>query len=264
MRFSKRWRLVAFTGALVGSAGMVVAAATATGAYFNDTQSGQVSGNFGSIKVTTGGGSGTDNLDFSMTNMLPGQWQTITVHYTNTGLNTEDVYLVFNNAQALHSVNNLGTYGAAKIMSDGSTIFYSTNLDDGLGAGSTLPLPYIPANSSHCSAAPGAQVPLSSAGEGTASPGCWPIPTVLKLASDVKPNQSGTMTFSFAPGPKFNGASLEGAPFFCYPLIQNPTDTGNPTDQVCTGNPSYGLPYQIVATQPGVAPSDPYNTTPTP
>ncbi|MHB1433063.1 MAG: hypothetical protein ACYCVZ_13205 [Streptosporangiaceae bacterium] len=260
MRFSKRWRLVAFTGALVGSAGLVVAAATATGAYFNDTQSGTVSGNFGSIHVTTSGGTGTDSLDFSMTNMLPGQWQTITVHYKNTGLNTEDVYLVFNTADALHAVNNLGQYGEAKITSGSNTIFYSTNLSDG----ETAALGPITETGGHCSSNPPAgsnDVALSSAGEGTANPGCWPIPDVLKLASNVQPGQAGTMTFSFAPGPKWSSAAAETAQFFCYPLVQGATQE----DQTCTTNsPQYGLPYQIVATQPGVAPNNPDNTTPTP
>ncbi len=70
------------------------------------------------------------------------------------------------------------------------------------------------------------------------------------------------MTFSFALGPKWKDMSTK---FFCYPLIQNPADPSAPTDQVCdTSNPSYGLPYQIVATQPGVAPDDPNNSSPTP
>jgi len=254
VRLSKKWRVAVFAGALVGSAGLVTAAAAATGAYFNDTQSGTVTGTIGSIKVTTSGGSGGDSLNFNFANMLPGDYQTSTVHYSNSGTNTEDVYLVFNNAAALHSVNDLGSYGAAKIGSNGTTVFSSTNLNDGETAG----LQPIDPTSSHCSSSSSASVPLSPTG-------CWPIPNVVKLATNVAPGHGGTMTFSFALGAKWKATSTELSQLFCYPLIQNPGDPSDPTDQVCdTSNPSYGLPYEIVATQPGVAPNDPNNSSPTP
>jgi hypothetical protein len=96
----------------------------------------------------------------------PGDFQTSTVHYTNTGQNAEDVYLVFNQAAALHSVNDLGSFGEAKIGSNGSTVFSSTNLNDGEQAN----LQPIDPTSSHCSSSPSAQVPLSPTG-------CWPFPT---------------------------------------------------------------------------------------
>jgi len=254
MRLSKKWRIAAFTGALIGSAGLVTAAAGATGAYFNDTQSGTVTGTVGSIKVSTSGGTGGDNLDFNFANMLPGDFQTSTVHYSNDGSNAEDVYLVFNNAQALHSVNNLGTYGEAKIGSNGTTVFSSTNLNDG----ETWNLDPIDPTSDHCSSSPSANVPL-------ASDGCWPIPSVVKLAANVAPGHGGTMTFSFALGQKWKDTSTELSQLFCYPLIQNPADPTDETDQICDPTShSNGLPYEIVATQPGVAPNDPNNSSPTP
>jgi hypothetical protein len=254
MRFGKKWRVAAFVGALAGSVGLVTAAAGATGAYFNDTQSGTVTGNIGSIKVSTTGGTGGNGLDFDFANMLPGVFQTSTVHYKNIGKNTEDVYLVFSQAEALHSVNNLGTFGEAKIGSNGTTVFSSSNLNDGEQAS----LQPIDPTSSHCSSSPSAHVPLSSAG-------CWPIPDIVKLATNVAPGNGGTMTFSFALAPKWNGTATELAQFFCYPLIQDPGNPSNQTDQVCDpSNPSYGLPYEIVATQPGVAPNDPLNSSPAP
>jgi hypothetical protein len=254
MRLGKKWRIGVFVGALAGSVGLVTAAAGATGAYFNDSQSGTVTGTIGSIKVTTAGGGGSNGLDFDFTNMLPGDFQTSTVHYANTGKNTEDVYLVFNQAAALHSVNDLGTFGEAKIGSNGTTVFSSANLNDGEQA----TLQPIDPTSNHCSSSPSAQVPLSQNG-------CWPIPNIVKLATNVAPGNGGTMTFSFALGSKWKATATELSQFFCYPLIQNPADPSDQTDQVCnTSNPSYGLPYQIVATQPGVAPNDPNNSSPTP
>jgi hypothetical protein len=143
MRLGKKWRIGVFVGALAGTVGLVTAASGATGAYFNDSQNGTVTGTVGSIKVSTAGGSGNNGLDFDFANMLPGDFQTSTVHYTNTGANTEDVYLVFDQAAALHSVNDLGTYGEAKIGSNGATVFSSANLNDGEQAKSAADRPDI-------------------------------------------------------------------------------------------------------------------------
>ena len=62
------------------------------------------SGNFGSIKVTPSGGSGAHSTNFSFENMLPGEPQTATVQFQNTGANSEDVWLVFDNATALSAL----------------------------------------------------------------------------------------------------------------------------------------------------------------
>ncbi len=251
MRISRFWRVAAFVGALSGSAALVAVASGATGAYFNDTHSGTLTGTIGSIKVTTSGGSGTDGLDFNFANMLPGVMQTVTAHYVNTGTNAEDVYLVFPNAPALHSVNDLGGYGAVQIKSNGNQVFYSNNLDDG----QTAQLTAVDPTSSHCSSSPSATVPLSPSG-------CWPVPNTIKLASNVAPGQGGTMSFGFAFGAKLSGTAFELAQAFCYPLVQVGS---NPTDQQCvTTGQQHGLPYEIVATQPGVAPNNPLNSNPTP
>lgn len=242
MRKKRFWRAAVFAGTLAGSAALVAAASGATGAFFNDSQSGTVTGNIGSILVSTSGGSGSNGLDFNLSNMLPGVPQTVTAHFTNTGKNAQDVYLVFPNAEALHSLNNLGTYGSVTIKSAGTTVFSSSNLNDGLDANL--------ANDGHCP---------------TFGPGsCYPVPNTIKLASNVAPGQSGSMSFSFAFASKLKSASAEGAQAFCYPLVQVSGST-NPADQTCTTtSPTYGLPYQIVATQPGVLPNNPNNTDPTP
>lgn len=255
MKIGRFWKVAAFAGALAGSAALVAAASGATGAYFNDTANGQVTGNVGSIKVDTSasGGAGGDHLAFHLTNMLPGTKQTIAVHYENSGLNNEDVYLVFTNAEALHSVNNLGHFGAVTIASSNGATFKSSNLADGL----TATLKPITPNSDHCSSTPNANVKLSPSG-------CWPVPTILKLATNLAPGTTGTMSFSFTMGARFKTPAIEGKAFFCYPLIQNP-NTSTPTTQVCRPTTHhFGLPYEIVATQHGIAPNNPTNTNPTP
>ena len=117
---SKAGRFGAFIATLGMSAGLIGTAVHATGAYFSDSKSGAVAGTIGSIKVSTSGGTGTDGLNFNFANMLPGTPQTATFSYQNTGANAEDVWLVFNDAAALHAINVLGTYGEAHVASNGT------------------------------------------------------------------------------------------------------------------------------------------------
>jgi len=242
MAIGKAWRIGGFVAALAASGGLIASASGATGAYFNDTRSGTLAATIGSVTINTAGGSGTDGLDFNVTNLMPGTPQNQHVSYTVTGTGPEDVYLVFPNAEALHSVNNMGTYGDAYVKSNGTQVFASTNLNDGLAADLT--------STGHCA---------------TQSPsGCYAIPNIIKLASNLAPGQGGTLDFSIGLAAKWKSTATEGTDPFCYPLIQD-SSTADPAQQVCTPtNPSYGLPYQIVATQPGVAPDDPNNSTPTP
>jgi hypothetical protein len=211
-------KLVGFIGTVGISAALVAAAATGTGAYFSDSRSGTVSGSTGSIKVVTAGGGGTDNLNFTFNDMLPGEAQSATATYLNTGKNKQDVYLVFPNADALHAINDLGHFGEAHVSSNGTEIFASQNLNDNTAPGSSCPA-------------------------GVAD--CNPLPAQIKLADNVSPGLGGSVKFTFAYGPRLRGAGAEEQPFNCYPV------------GTCTSN---GLPFQIVATQHGIAPNDANNT----
>src|SRR5580700_11092508 len=86
--------------AIVGTVGMLGATAFVasgqTGAYFSDTHTGAISGTIGSIRITPSGGTESNDgsfMDLAFSNMLPGDPQTVTVNYQNTGANTEDVYV---------------------------------------------------------------------------------------------------------------------------------------------------------------------------
>ena len=217
MRRFRTVRVALWATTLVAMAGLVVAATGATGAYFTDTHQGTISGNIGSIKVTPSGGSGADNMDFAFSNMLPGEPQTATVHFQNTGANSEDVWLVFNNATALSALNNLGTYGEVHV-SNGNALFDSANLND---------------NSGSC---------------GAFSPaGCWPLPSQIKVASNLGPTASGHASFTFDYAGKLKNPAAEGAPFNIYPI------PGQFTVNAADGTGA-GLPYEIVATQVGQTP----------
>jgi hypothetical protein len=219
---SKVGRFGAFLVTVGVSAALVGLAAHATGAYFSDSKAGTITGTLGSIKVTGSGGNGTNNLDFQFTNLLPGVAQTASGGFQNTGRNPEDVYIVFNNVDALHALNNLGRYGEVHVGANGAEIFASQNLND---------------NTTSCP-------PGSTAG---GNPACAALPVQLKLASDVAPGNGGTFSFSFDystihAGGLGNTSNIDGA-------------TGPAWNSYPLGvNTSAGLPYQIVATQVGVTP----------
>jgi hypothetical protein len=223
----KRMIILIAALALVG-----ILAATAsgfTGAYFSDTKNGITTGTIGQIKIATSGGIANqgDGLDFVWNDMLPGTVYSATMNVQNTSPgNVEDLYLTFPNATALSALNTLGRYGAVTIYVDGSAVYQNNNLND------------IPNN-------------------GTSG-----LPAQLLLASNVGPTQSHQVIF------RFEYASLmsqqePGGVFNQYPIpLVGPQDpryalgygqvTVNPGDG--TGN---GLPFRIVATQPGIAPGAP-------
>lgn len=237
MQRNVKARLAAFGASIAVLGAVAVSAAGTTGAYFSDTHSGTVSGTVGSIKITTSGGSGTDGLNLAYTNLLPGEKQTVTAHFQNTGLNAEDVWVVFPNAVALHALNDLGHFGEFHIAGDGVAKFDSANLSDGLETG-------------RC---------------GALSPtGCWPVPQMLKVASNVAPNNTvHNVDFTFNYSSNLSGQTAAGGgvwnvypplPLICHDgtAANNvvPCPAAGP-EQASSGN---GLPYELVATQVGQTP----------
>jgi hypothetical protein len=205
---------IAASVALLG--GTAWLAAGSTGAYFSDTHTGSITGTVGSIKVTPYGGGGANGTDLAFTNLLPGVPQTVTEDYQNTGANAEDVYIVFPNATALSALNNLGTYGEAHLSANGTPLFDSANLNDRVTT---------------CG-------PLSPSG-------CWPLASQYLIASNLAPGAAGTVSFTFNYASKLTGNGP--AAWNTYPVA------GQYTVKAADGTGS-GLPYEIVATQPGVTP----------
>lgn len=211
-------RLAALTASLLLLTGLVIMATGVTGAYFSDTKHGEFKGNTGSIRIHTTGGSGADNLLFNFENLLPGEPQSATIEYTNTGRNKQDVWVVFNNAEALHALNNLGTYGEVTLSNPSGWLFHSTNLNDNL--------------------------PPASGTCGTFSEsGCWPLQKQYKVGSNVSPGAGSWFRFTFAYASKLKSEAAEEQPWNTYPPEVAP-------DKI-VGN---GLPYEVVATQVGVTP----------
>ncbi|MGN6445561.1 hypothetical protein [Amnibacterium sp.] len=210
--------------ALVTSVGLLGGAAWiasgTTGAYFSETRTGSVTGTIGSIHVTTSGGIGNDNADVAFTDLLPGQPQTVTLKYSNSGSSPEDVYVVFNNPTALSALNNLGTYGEVHLAANGNALFDSANLND---------------RASTC----GAFAPT----------GCWPLKSQYLVARNVPAGAGGNVKFTFQYASKLKSQPAAGttAAWNQYPV------SGQTTTNAADGTGS-GLPLQVVATQPGVTP----------
>ena len=212
-------KLAALGASLAVAGGMIVSASGATGAYFSQSAPGTISGQLGSITVSTSGGNGSTAQDFSWSNMLPGVPNSATVDYQNTSANAEDIYLVFQNKTALSALNNLGTYGEVHIAAAGNgtnnaSIFDSANLND---------------RASTCG-------PFSQSG-------CWPVPNVLKVASNIGGGTTGSVTFAFNYAGKLS--SGEGGQFNVYPV------DGQQNPGTYALNSQAGLPYEVVAIQAG-------------
>lgn len=210
------------TVALLG--GTYVAAASATGHEFWHHYNGPPDEITRTILITPSGGSGSSSMDLAFTRLLPGKSQTVTVDYRNTGTSDEDVYVVFPNETALSALNTLGNYGAVHLSSSGNgaigDVFDSTNLSD-----------------------------IHTACVTFSPSGCWPLLKQYEIARNIGPTVNGSFSFSFMFASAFNKQPPVGATSFwnSYPVAGQSTILG------ADGSGS-GLPYEIVATQPGITP----------
>jgi hypothetical protein len=225
MPLAKQWRKsnkrLVLLGLCVAALAVVIAHDTGvTGAFFNDSHNGKITGTVGSIRITPSGGEGPGGTNFAFSNLLPGEPQTAHLVYENTGTGNEDVWIVFNNETALSALNNLGTYGEVHLAANGSEVFGSANLND---------------NETTCG-------PFSSSG-------CWPLQKQYKVASNVAHGGSGSIAFTFGYSGKLKAQAPEGttAAFNPYPI------PGQFKTNAADGSGN-GLPYQIVATQVGQTP----------
>lgn len=225
-------RMVGVGITLVATVGLAVAASGVTSAYFSDVNSGTISGTVGYVKVSTGGGGGSDGLNITFNgNMLPGEKQSVTFDYKNIGSGPEDIWITFPTQSALHALNNLGQFGYIKFSdSSAGTFFESSNLNDG-----RRNPPYGSNSCGTFSDAPGQ---------------CNPVPTQMKVRSDLPVGAEGTVTITFMYSPDLGGPNVNGGPIAwnVYPPLNG--EAYGP-DASPSGT---GLPYNVVATQVGQTP----------
>lgn len=228
-------RKVFIVGAVVVAAGIAITAST-SGANFSGTSGqGTITGTNAIVKVAGSGGNGAAGMDIRFADpLVPGQAQSVTSTFTNTGNVNEDIYVVFNNAQALHAFDEQGRFAQASIsVNGGSPIFASANLNDGLHTGATPAGPY------NCSTA-------TNAGD----PQICPLGSSVLLLKNVAPNAANSWTFTYLENSSAEsthnvGNGAQGLPFNSYPV--------NPAGNLDSGSTFSGLPYQFYAVPAGQA-----------
>lgn len=213
-------------GALgVAAAALIATGSGVTGAYFTDSNSGVITGDVGSIKL------GGQNLNLKFDNLLPGVAQTVTVPFSNSGTEAQDVWLTFPVGSALHALNNLGTYGEVHVVNNvGQSVFDSANLQDGRTR----------ADGTNSCGGFAQTVP--------AKDGCWPLPAKIKVASNVASGATSAATFTFMYASKLTGSG--GGVFNTFPSVGRGQEAFN-TDLTPAGT---GLPFDVVAVQVGQTP----------
>ena len=226
-------RKVLVVGAVVVAAGVAFMAST-SGANFSGTSGqGTITGTHAIVKVEGSGGNGAAGMDIRFADPLVlGQAQSVTSTFTNKGNVNEDIYVVFNNAPALHAFDQQGRYAQVSIsVNGGSPIFASANLNDGLHTTATPAGPY------NCSTA-------TNAGD----PQICPLGSSQLLLKDVAPNAANSWTFTYlenssAQSTYTHGNWEQGLPFNSYPV--------NAAGDLFSGSTSSGLPYQFYAVPAG-------------
>jgi hypothetical protein len=209
MHRSTKARLAAMATSALVAGGLAIAASGTTGAYFGDTKQGKVTGALGSIRVDTAAtaGGGEDELDVAFAQeMMPGEPQTVTARFTNTGSQPQDVWVVFPDSAARAAINDLGTYGQLTIRSGDKEVFTSRNL-----------------NSKYACHTPG----------NPGVPEICPLPARLQLRSNVASGASGTMGFQFAYSDRLTRGASDKSSFNSYP-VSGGTASGLPYQIVAT------------------------------
>lgn len=230
-----KFKIIGLALALVLIAGLVAVASGATGAYFSEVKDGgKIDGTVGKVRVNT------SNMVLNFANLMPGEPQTVRVDYQNVGTGNQDIWMVFPDRDALHAINDYGTFAEVTVSdSNSGTVFYSNNLNDRPNNGTT------------------------------------PLPKAVRLVRSIPAGGSGTLSFTFMYAAKLGGGYVDGTGAYKaytahaaggglwnpYPLpaaANVPPATGNyyePTPGIELLSKA-GLPYQVAATQVDIAPID--------
>lgn len=207
--------------------GTFIAASGATGQLFHSDPPKSNSEDIRTVSISPSGGMGVDSMDVSFNNLLPGTAQSVSINYRNNGNVPESVWVAFPNSTALSALNTLGNYGAVHLRSSGAgavgDVFDTTDLSD---------------NHQVC-------------GNFSVS-GCWPLQHQYMIANILVPGERGSFSFGFEFASAYSVQPTPGlgARWNPYPIV------GQTTIKSAEGAGA-GLPYEIIAVQPGVIPGQP-------
>jgi hypothetical protein len=219
----KPMRIAAFIGTLGASAALIGMAATNTGAYFTDSENGQIAGTTGHLTVDK-----NNDFNLSFDNLVPGEYKDRTVAYHTGGDSNEDIWLYFpagtpygaftgaKGAIDNYSEGGMGRFGHFAVKDNGGTpLFSSYNLQND------------PTGASGCADANGHGSGPQATSETDTPPYCG-VPHYMLIESNVPAgvDRSFTMTFGV---------------------------TGKQTVQGQYAPPA-NVPFQVVATQAGHSP----------
>lgn len=227
-RLGKRGALLVTAAvALVGAAIAIGITTGNTGATFQSTENGNISGTLATVYIDAAGGPTSLNLHFAQP-MAPDVDQTVSYALVNDGTIRADAWMTIPNLTALSALNNLGTYAYMKITFGSTTVFGSTNLND------------------HPTCPPG------STSAAHPEP-CAALPSKLLLKANVAPGAGGTVKITFGYR-KLKTQPAKGTTVYFNPWPQ--TEPGNVQTTVRSIDGSgNGLPFQLVGIQPGVPPT---------
>jgi hypothetical protein len=198
MTKNKTARIAAFVGGLGVSAALIGAAATTTGAYFTDSETGSIAGTTGHLSVDK-------NTDYGLNfnNLVPGEYKTLPVGYHTAGDTNEDIWLKFPagtpygqftgtkgpgtsdpGVDGFHD-GGMGRFGHFAVANSGGTVFSSCNLQN------------QPDGTSGCADGDGHGSNRPANSETDTDMGYCGVPHFIKLESDVPSGSDKQFTVTF-------------------------------------------------------------------
>lgn len=201
----------AFAASVLAGASMLAMSVSGTGAYFTDSEGGNLTATSGHLNLNT------TNTWLNLSDLVPGEDKATTVDFNVDASGKSDVWLVFDpnttgyaawtgaKGDSLAPGGGLGRYGHVKISNGGAGMFESWNLQN-LPAGGTDDVCAVNADGH------GAGRPATSV---TDTPPLCGVPTAIKLASSLSTGEGGTLKIEFGltGRAKAQNATVASVPF---------------------------------------------------
>jgi hypothetical protein len=179
------FKVTGFISTLAAGTALVASAATGTGAWFTDSETGSIHADAGSLNLST------SDMAVNFVDLMPGEDREKPITYTATASSgNTDIWLTFDTTStayakftgekgnAKHADGGLGRYGHFKVTSDGTPVFDSYNLQN------------ESKDKSGCAGSDGHGFGRMATGASDTPPYCG-VPGAILLKSDVAPGAGG-------------------------------------------------------------------------